>query len=50
MLLSRFVLEHRLTVKDPLAPAQDAWERDAIALVLGEKPVILDEAVELLAA
>ena len=34
-LLARFVLEHRLTARDPLAPANDAWERDSIDIVLG---------------
>nr|WP_312017002.1 acyl-CoA dehydrogenase family protein [Bradyrhizobium jicamae] len=50
LLLSRFVLEHRLTAKDPLAPADDAWERDAIALVLAGEPVPLDRAVACLTA
>ena len=45
LLLARFVLEHRLTAKDPLAPANDAWEREAIALVLADEPVPLDRAV-----
>jgi hypothetical protein len=49
LLLSRFVLEHRLTAKDPLAPAHDGWERDAIGLVLGEGPVTFDQATKLLA-
>jgi hypothetical protein len=37
-LLARFVLEHRLTARDPLAPASDDWERDSIDIVLGEEP------------
>jgi alkylation response protein AidB-like acyl-CoA dehydrogenase len=37
-LLARFVLEHRLTARDPLAPANDDWERDSIDIVLGEEP------------
>jgi alkylation response protein AidB-like acyl-CoA dehydrogenase len=37
-LLARFVLEHRLTARDPLAPANDDWERDSIDIVLGEQP------------
>jgi hypothetical protein len=49
-LLSRFVLEHRLSTKDPLAPADDAWERDAIALVLGDEAVPLARAAALLVA
>nr|WP_249136743.1 acyl-CoA dehydrogenase family protein [Bradyrhizobium tropiciagri] len=50
LLLSRFVLEHRLTAKDPLAPADDAWERDAIALLLGDAPVTFAAAAGLLTA
>jgi hypothetical protein len=49
-LLSRFVLEHRLTAKDPLAPADDGWERDAITLVLGDEAVPLARAAALLVA
>jgi alkylation response protein AidB-like acyl-CoA dehydrogenase len=37
-LLARFVLEHRLTARDPLAPANDDWERDSIDIVLGPEP------------
>ncbi len=37
-LLARFVLEHRLAARDPLAPADDDWERDSIDIVLGEEP------------
>jgi acyl-CoA dehydrogenase len=48
LLLSRFVLEHRLTSKDPLAPADAPWERDAIGLVLAEEPVALARAAPLL--
>lgn len=50
LLLSRFVLEHRLTAKDPLAPADDAWEREAIGLVLGDAPVEFAQAAALLVA
>ncbi|KWV56630.1 DNA alkylation response protein [Bradyrhizobium macuxiense] len=50
LLLARFVLEHRLTAKDPLAPADDAWEREAIDLVLGDAPVSLEQAATLLVA
>jgi acyl-CoA dehydrogenase len=38
-LLARFVLEHRLTARDPLAPANDDWEREATDIVLGDQPV-----------
>jgi acyl-CoA dehydrogenase len=37
-LLARFVLEHRLTAQDPLAPANDDWERAATDIVLGQEP------------
>jgi acyl-CoA dehydrogenase len=37
-LLARFVLEHRLTARDPLAPVSDDWERDSIDIVLGPEP------------
>ena len=37
-LLARFVLEHRLTARDPLAPANDDWEREATDIVLGQEP------------
>jgi alkylation response protein AidB-like acyl-CoA dehydrogenase len=37
-LLARFVLEHRLTARDPLAPAGNDWERDSIDIVLGQEP------------
>ncbi|WFU36278.1 acyl-CoA dehydrogenase family protein [Bradyrhizobium brasilense] len=50
LLLSRFVLEHRLSTKDPLAPADDAWERDAIGLMLSDASVTLDQAVRSLTA
>jgi len=39
LLLSRFVLEHRLTGRDPLSPPDDAWEREAIDLILCDAPV-----------
>src|SRR3954454_194018 len=37
-LLARFVLEHRLTARDPLAPASDDWQREATDIVLGDEP------------
>ena len=37
-LLARFVLEHRLTARDPLAPANDDWEREATDIVLRPEP------------
>lgn len=38
-LFARFVLEHRLTSRDPLVAADEAWEREAIDLVLAEGAV-----------
>jgi hypothetical protein len=37
-LLARFVLEYRLTARDPLASASDDWERDSIEFVLRPEP------------
>jgi acyl-CoA dehydrogenase len=47
-LLARFVLEHRLTARDPLASANDDWERDSIDIVLGEEPASLKRVATLL--
>jgi alkylation response protein AidB-like acyl-CoA dehydrogenase len=49
LLLSRFVLEHRLSPSDPLDPRSNAWEESAIDLILGEGPVSLDKAQAVLA-
>ncbi|SDR47921.1 Acyl-CoA dehydrogenase [Rhizobiales bacterium GAS113] len=49
-LYARFVLEHRLTARDPLAPADDAWEREAIEIVLAEGPASAARTARLLAA
>jgi acyl-CoA dehydrogenase len=48
-ILSRFVLEHRLSPKDPLASDGAAWEEPAIALLLDDAPVSLTRASALLA-
>jgi len=48
LLLSRFVLEHRLTGRDPLSPPDDAWEREAIDLILCDAPVSPAQAIKLL--
>ena len=37
LLISRFVLEHRLEPVDPLAPPNGEWERDAYAILLAEE-------------
>jgi acyl-CoA dehydrogenase len=47
-LLARFVLEYRLTARDPLAPANDAWERDATDIILSDEPVSLTRVATLL--
>ena len=48
-LLARFVLEHRLSPKDPLEPEEAAWEGPAIAALLDDAPVPLARAAALLA-
>jgi hypothetical protein len=47
-LLARFVLEHRLTVRDPLAPADGSWEQAAIDIILADKAVSFAEIAGLL--
>jgi alkylation response protein AidB-like acyl-CoA dehydrogenase len=47
-LLSRFVLAHRLSVVDPLAPEEAAWERPATDALLGEKVLGLNTVGPLL--
>ena len=49
-LVSRFVVEHRLETADPLGPRDDAWEREAVALLLDPTPVPLARAAALLDA
>ncbi len=49
-LISRFVLDHRLAPKDPLAPEDAAWEAPAIDLLLEDGDVPLARAAALLAA
>ena len=50
-LLARFVLEHRLSPKDPLTPEEEAgWEDPAIDALLGGGPAPLAGAVALLSA
>jgi alkylation response protein AidB-like acyl-CoA dehydrogenase len=44
LLLSRMVLEHRLTADDPLAHSEAAWEGPAIDLLLADAPVPLAQA------
>ncbi len=48
LLISRFVLEHRLETVDPLAPPDGAWETAAYAILLGEdRELPLAEALAL---
>jgi acyl-CoA dehydrogenase len=47
-LLSRFVLTHRLSPVDPLAPEEAAWERPAIDVLLAAETLTLDEVAPLL--
>lgn len=49
-LVSRLVVEHRLTTADPLAPHDAAWEREATALLLGTTPLTLERVAPLLVA
>ncbi len=48
-LIARFVLEHRLSPKDPLEPEQAAWEEPAISALLEGAPVPLARVAALLA-
>jgi acyl-CoA dehydrogenase len=47
-LYARFVLEHRLSARDPLAPSHGDWERGAAELVFSERRVLLTEVAGLL--
>ncbi|HXT79744.1 MAG TPA: acyl-CoA dehydrogenase family protein [Acetobacteraceae bacterium] len=49
-LIARFVLAHRLSPSDPLAPEEGAWEKPATDLVLAEKAAALDDVAPLLVA
>ncbi len=49
-LVARMVVEHRLTPVDPLAPADVAWEREAVGLLLDTKPLALATVAPLLVA
>jgi acyl-CoA dehydrogenase len=48
VLVARFVLAHRLSPVDPLAPEEAEWERPAIDALLAVKPLVLDEVAGLL--
>jgi acyl-CoA dehydrogenase len=47
-LFARFVLEHRLSPRDPLAPGDGSWEREAAKLVFSERKVSIAEVAPLL--
>ena len=47
-LLARLVLEHRLSARDPLAPAGGGWEDAAAELILAERRISLAEVSGLL--
>lgn len=49
-IVSRFVVEHRLETADPLAPRDEAWEKEATDLLLSSEPVAFDRAAALLVA
>src|SRR6266702_1913134 len=46
-LYARFVLEHRLSARDPLAPRHGDWEREAAELIFSERNVAIAEIAEL---
>ncbi len=48
-LLSRFVLAHRLSPADPLAPEEAGWERPATDALLAGKPQPINDILALLA-
>jgi alkylation response protein AidB-like acyl-CoA dehydrogenase len=48
-LLARLVLEHRLSVLDPLAPQEGEWEQAAAEILLSEPSVSVGEVAQLLA-
>ena len=50
LLLSRFVLEHRMQPSRPLSLSALAWEEEATSLLLGGNPVPLAAAEPLLLA
>ena len=47
-LYALLVLEHRLSVQDPLAPQEAVWEREAAEVLLSERSVGLGEVEKLL--
>jgi hypothetical protein len=49
-LYARFVLEHRLSARDPLAPRHGEWEHEAAEVIFSERSVAIAEIAELLDA
>jgi acyl-CoA dehydrogenase len=49
LLVARFVMAHRLSPVDPLAPEEASWERPATDALLGEKSFELEAVARLLA-
>jgi acyl-CoA dehydrogenase len=47
-LYARFVLEHRLSARDPLAPETGTWEHEAAEMIFSEREVSIGEVVGLL--
>lgn len=47
LLLSRLVIEHRLSTQDPLSLDESSWEQEAMDLLLDDAPVPLAKAVAL---
>jgi acyl-CoA dehydrogenase len=47
-LYARFVLEHRLSPQDPLAPQAGEWEGEAADILFGERQVAIAEIAGLL--
>ena len=48
-LLSRLVLDHRLSAPDPLAPASFDWEGEASELIFADRKIEMPEIAHLLA-
>jgi alkylation response protein AidB-like acyl-CoA dehydrogenase len=47
-LCARMILDHRLSARDPLQPAEDAWEQDAADILVSARDVPLTEIAGLL--
>ncbi len=45
-LVARYVLAHRLTPRDPLAPEEAAWERTATTMLLDARPLAMAQIGE----